>query len=176
VSDTGVVGAFISAPELVAATREASAAGFPHWETYTPYPIEELIVEKAPKEPASPVAWAMAIGGCLSAAGAFSMQEFATHYYPIEVASRPLSSWPAFVPITFELGVLGSAFSGVIALFILAKFPRLYLPIHRARGFRRASQDRFFLILYDDNPRFDAEVARAFLARMRAELIDEVAP
>lgn len=173
-SAAGIIASFGSARALAEAARQAPGAGFPHWESYGPHAVGELSDEFSPREGRSPVAWAMAIGGFCSAAGAFFMMEFATHVYPLDVGSRPLNSWPAFVPITFELGVLGAAITGVVTLFVLAGFPRLTLPAQQARGFRRASQDRFFLLLYADNPHFDGAAARAFLRRVEAETIDEV--
>jgi hypothetical protein len=65
--------------------------------------------------------------------------------YPINVGGRPLHSAPAFIPITFECGVLLSALTAFFGVLAWMGFPRLYHPVFEAPGFRRASIDRFWI-------------------------------
>jgi hypothetical protein len=171
----GIIGAFVTADELRTAVGRAKAAGMREWETFTPYPVDGLKPPEAKTGPCSPVARAMAIAAVCCSTGAFALQEWAAHDYPLNVGGRPLNSWPAFIPITFELTVLGTALTGVITFLILAGFPRLDHPVFSVPEFRRASQDRFFLLWRTASGQDEAE-ARNFFAQARAETTAEVEP
>jgi hypothetical protein len=82
----------------------------------------------------------------------------AVHSYSWNVGGRPDHSWPSFVPLTFELGVLGASLTGVVALFVFCRFPKPYHPVFNVEGFERASRDRFFLSIEQSDP---AQIARA---------------
>jgi hypothetical protein len=171
----GIMGSFVTADQLRTAVERAQAAGMREWETFTPYPVDGLNPPAAKSGPRSPVARAMAIAAVCCSTGAFALQEWATHDYPLNVGGRPLSSWPSFIPITFELTVLGTALTGVIAFLVLAGFPRLDHPVFGVPEFRRASQDRFFL-LWRTATGQDEEEARSFFEKVEAETVAEVEP
>jgi hypothetical protein len=69
--------------------------------------------------------------------------------FPINVGGRPPFAIPAFIPITFESGVLGSSLVAFFALWLLTGLPRLVHPIDLVDGFERASLDRFWLAIDD---------------------------
>lgn len=167
-----LAGRFPDSESFAAAVRRARAAGYTRLEAYMPFAVEGVADEIAGEH--TPVAKAMLIGGVFSALLAFGVQEWATHAIPLDVAGHPLNSWPSFVPITFELTVLGSALSGIFTLFACAGFPRLDHPMFSLESFARASQDRFFLCIRADDPLFGRADARAFLALAGAEEVEEV--
>ena len=169
----GIMGSFVTADELCAAVERAKQAGMRDWETFTPYPVDGLNPPEVKTGPRSPVARAMAIAAVCCSSCAFGLQEWATHDYPLNVGGRPLSSWPAFIPITFELTVLGTALTGVVTFLILAGFPRLHHPVFGVPEFRRASQDRFFL-LWRTASEPDETAATTFFDRAGAETVAEV--
>ena len=116
----------------------------------------------------------MLLAGIAGASGGFFLQWFAARDYPLNVGGRPLNSWPAFIPITFELTVLTSALVGVLAFLWLAGFPRLHHPVFADPRFKRASQDRFFICLRADDPLYANEGVRRALADAQPESITEV--
>jgi hypothetical protein len=158
----GVMAEFSRPEQLATALARARAMGYTRIETFMPYPVEG--VARLPSGRRSPVALSMLVGGLLSGLGAFWLQYYAAHDYPLDVGGRPLNSWPAFVPITFELTVLGAALTGVVTFFIMAGYPRLEHPVFNDERFHRASQDRFFLCVRSDDPL----LASASLERLRA--------
>jgi hypothetical protein len=95
--------------------------------------------------------------------------------YTFLISGKPLFSWPAFVPVTFELGVLFSAFGAVFGMFALNRLPQLYHPLFQSERFERVTDDRFFISIESADPNFDSEKTVDFLKSIGAlevELID----
>jgi hypothetical protein len=94
--------------------------------------------------------------------------------YPINVGGRPLNSWPAFIPVTFELTILTAALAGLIGLLALCRLPMLYHPVFNVPEFARASSDRFFLCIEATDPHFDMTHTRELLAGLQPLHVAEV--
>lgn len=169
----GLVAEFATPEELVAAARRAHAAGYRRMDAYTPFPVEGLAA--ALGLPRSPLPLMVLIGGLFGAAGGFLMQTYGMVFgYPYIVAGRPLFSWPAFIPITFELGILVAAFTAFFGLLIVNRLPRPYHPIFNTPRFRRASVNGFFLCIEAADPQFDREQTREWLAELDPQHVSEV--
>jgi hypothetical protein len=166
----GLLAAFDSEESFRRALRSLRDAGCVLLDAYTPYPVESGV----PPWAATPIGWIMLLAGAAGASGGFFMQWFAARDYPLNVGGRPLNSWPAFIPITFELTVLTAALAGVIAFFWLAGFPRLHHPVFSDPRFKRASQDRFFICIRADDPLYGSDIVRRTLADAQAESVAEV--
>ena len=95
--------------------------------------------------------------------------------YPLKIGGKPYDSWPAFIPVTFELTILAAALSAVFGMLALNGFPTPYHPVFNAPRFELASQNRFFLLLEARDPKFDAEKTRQFLTELKAFEVSEVA-
>ncbi len=159
----GLLAEFGSAEALLDAATRARAAGYARAEAYSPFPIEGL-AEALAFTP-SRVGAATLMGAAAGGLGAYLLQWFsATIDYPIVVGGRPLHSWPMFVPVTFEMTILGGALAAVAALLIGSRLPRLHHPLFAAPDFELASRQRFFLCLRSDDPAFVAQKTEAFLA------------
>jgi hypothetical protein len=115
------------------------------------------------------------IGGIIGALTAYGMQWFSAAVdYPLNVGGRPLHSWPAFVPITFELTVLFAAIAGVIGMLAMNGLPRPYHPVFNVPEFKLASQTRFFLCIEADDHIFEMERVREFFSRFNPVSVREV--
>ncbi len=168
----GMIAEFSTPAALLAAVRQSRAAGFTRWETFSPCSVEGLESEVLPRP--SPIPGIMLAGGALGAAGGFFLQWYAARDYPVNVGGRPVFSWPSFVPVTFELGVLTAVLVGITTLLIFTGLPRYHYPTFAVANFARASSDRFFLCLRADDPKYDATTAQTILAAAHAESIQEV--
>ena len=169
----GVIAEFDTAEQLVDAARHARAAGYRRMDAYAPFPIDGLGEVLGFRSNAIP--FIGLTGGVVGALTGYLMQVWIhTSALPINVGGRPLLSWPSFVPVTFELAVLFSALSMLGGLFILNGHPEPYHPVFNVAAFARATRDRFFLCIQSDDPQFDIDQTRAFLANLGAREVSDV--
>ena len=77
---------------------------------------------------------------------AFALQWFCNAWsYPLNVGGRPAFAIPAFIPITFESGVLFASFASFFGVFSSAACRACTTRCSRCEGFERASHDRYFV-------------------------------
>jgi hypothetical protein len=146
---------------LVAASR-AYAQGYRNMDAYTPYPVEGL--SEALHLGPTRLPLVILAGGLAGAAGAMFLQYYAMAIdYPLNVGGRPLNSWPAFVPIAFEVAILLAAFAAVLGMFLLNGLPQPYHPVFNVSSFELATRSHFFLAIERRDPAFDFEETRRFL-------------
>lgn len=169
----GILAEFASPEQVLAAARRAYQAGYRKMDAYTPYAVDGLAEALGFSRTRVPLI--VLIGGIIGGLTAYGMQWYsAAADYPLNVGGRPLHSWPAFIPITFELTVLFAAIAGLIGMLWLNGLPKPYHPVFNAPQFKLASQTRFFLCIEADDPRFDADEVQKFLRRQSAISIVEV--
>jgi hypothetical protein len=170
-----VMAEFATADELLAAALRVRDAGYRHAEAYSPFPIDGLA--EALGFERSSVAPFTFFGALTGGLGGYFMQWYsAVIDYPVNIAGRPLDSWPMFVPVTFELAVLGGAFAAVLSMLLGSGLPRLRHPVFGAPDFDLASRNRFFLCLRSDDDAFDAQQAAALLDALHPLRRVEVQP
>lgn len=159
---SGLAAEFAAETPFLDAAARLHEAGVRRIEAYTPYPVEALD-GLLPRPPNILPALVFA-AGMLGLLGGFALQWYgAAVSYPLDIGGRPPASWPAFIPIAFEIAVLCAVTAGFVGFFALARLPKPYQPIAALPDFDRASQDRFFLVVDDDDPRFaEADVAGVF--------------
>ena len=168
----GLLAEFSEPDELLEAVKRAREEGFTRFETFAPYPVEGL--EEVSLRKPSAIPGVMLTAAAIGAAGGFCLQWYAARDFPLDVGGRPLFSWPAFIPVTFELGVLTAVIVGIITFLWRAGLPRYDYPVFAVPQFSRASTDRFFFWLRDDDPRYSPASAHALLVSLKPESITEV--
>jgi hypothetical protein len=169
----GLAAEFETDAGLMRAAEQAYALGYRKMDGYTPFPIEGLgkALGKTNRIPLL-VLLAGILGGC----SAYFMEWFASVIsYPLNIGGRPLHSWPAFIPITFELTVLGASLTAFFCSLGLSGLPQPYHPMFNLPEFERASQDRFFLCIEAADPQFDTPRTRSFLESLDPLTVKEVA-
>jgi hypothetical protein len=171
----GLMAEFDSPSALVAAATQARLAGYRKMDAYSPIPVEALDEALGLKRSRLPLL--VLLGGIGGGIGGFSLEAWSSAIaYPMNIGSRPLISWPQFIPVTFETTVLGAALTCFVGMWALNKLPQPYHPVFNVPEFVRASTDRFFLLIEAADPRFDRDGTERFLANLKPVGVTEVAP
>ena len=171
----GLLAEFSSTADLYRACERIRDAGYTRWDAHTPFPVHGL--QSAMGLRRSILPYIILVMGLAGAASGFALQTWVHAIeYPLVISGKPYFAWPAFVPITFELGVLGGALGAVFGMLGLNQLPMHYHPLFNSRRFERATDDTFFISIEARDPRFDAVVTRDLLAAAGARHVEEIAP
>jgi len=115
------------------------------------------------------------LGGIAGCVGGYALEYWTSVIdYPMNVGGRPMHSWPAFIPVTFETTVLFAALSAVLGMLALNGLPMPYHPVFNVPRFALASRDQFFLCIEARDPHFDRAITRRFLERLDPLSVSEV--
>ena len=171
----GLLAEFDTPTALVAAARRTYEAGYRQLDTFSPYPIEEAW--EAIGHHDKRLSLIVLCGGITGLLTGIALQEWVHQIaYPINIAGKPLNSWPQFIPVTFELTILFAAISAVLGMIVLNGLPQPYHPVFNVPRFEHASRDKFFLLVESTDPKFDRTKTLDFLKSLEASEINEVEP
>jgi hypothetical protein len=169
----GLIAEFDNPSDAIAAARRVHEEGYKRIDAFSPYPVEEL--SEAIGVHRTPMSLIVLIGGLLGGTLGFLMQYYiAVIDYPINVAGKPLYSWPAFIPVTFECTVLGASLFAVFGMLALNGLPEPYHPVFNAPNFALASRDRFFVLVESADPKFDRDRTAEFLRSLGPREVTDV--
>jgi hypothetical protein len=169
----GTMAEFGSAQDLVTAAHRTHAAGYQRIDAYSPFPIEGLA--EAIGFHKNNVPLVVLIGGLIGGLSGYAMQYWISAVsYPINVGGKPYHSWPAFIVVTFEMTILCAGISAVFGMLALNGLPMPYHPVFNVPRFAFATKDRFFLIIFSNDPKYNAAGTRQFLENLGGRSITEV--
>lgn len=169
----GVIGEFETADQLLHAIEKTREAGYRRIDAYAPFPVEGLSEAMGLRR--SGVPYLTLLGGLGGGLTGFLFQLWVNvSSYPINIGGRPLNSWPAFIPVTFELTILGASTFAVFGMLALNKLPQPHHPVFNVRRFSSASSDRFFLCIEARDPKFHLAESAKFLQGIHAQHVTEV--
>lgn len=169
----GIMAEFTTAKELIAASQRTYEAGYRKIDAYSPFPIEE--VAEAIGFHKNGVALVTLIGAIIGGLTGYCLQYWvAVITYPTNIGGRPYHSWPSFIVVTFELTILFGGISAVFGMLALNGLPMPYHPVFNVERFALASKDRFFLIIFASDPKYDPAGTRKFFEGLQPRSISEV--
>ena len=170
----GLLAEFATPAALYHASERIRDEGYTRWDAHTPFPVHGL--EKAMGLKASPLPFFVFAGAMMGAGGALYLQYWISAVaYPLVVSGKPYFSWPAFIPITFELGVLFGSLASLLGMLGLNQLPRHHHPLFASERFKRASDDRFFVSIEARDPKVEAAATARLLRECHAEAVETVA-
>jgi hypothetical protein len=169
----GVMGEFETAKQLIRAAEKTREAGYRKMDAYAPFPVEGLSEALGLRRSWVPLL--TLLGGLGGGLTGFGFQYWVNVFaYPMNIGGRPLNSWPAFIPVTFELTILGASTFAVFGMLALNKLPHPYHPVFSVERFARASTDRFFICIEASDPKFNVTESARFLQSLDAQHVTEV--
>jgi hypothetical protein len=169
----GLLAEFETPDELLKAAQRTHDAGYKKIDAFSPLPIEGLAEAVGFHGTILPVI--VFIGGLLGGLSGFAMQYYANVIsYPMDIGGKPYNSWPAFIPITFELTVLGAALCAVFGMLAMNGLPTPYHPVFNVARFALASNDRFFLVVKVRDKRFELSKTKKFLEGLNPHGVFEI--
>lgn len=169
----GVLAEFRNPKELVDAASLVEKSGYNKFDTYAPFPIHGM--EKAMKLPESPLGWIVLGGGLTGGLGALTLMIWVMAFeWPLNISGKPLINIPIYVPITFELTVLLSAFAATFGMIALNKLPKFYNPLFNVERFKSASDDGFFICIEAEDDLFSEEKVTSLFSDAGATHIETV--
>ena len=167
----GLLAEFATPSDLYRACERVRDAGYTRWDAHTPFPVHGL--DRAMGMTRSVLPWIILVMGLAGAMLGFALQTWVhSSAYPLEISGKPHFAWPAYVPITFELGVLFGALGAVFGMLGLNQLPMHYHPLFHSERFERASDDAFFVSIEASDPKFDAVTTRQLLESLGARHVE----
>ena len=167
----GILAEFATPADLYHACERVRDSGFTRWDAHTPFPVHGLAGAMGLRR--SPLPWIVLGMGLTGAALGFALQWWVhASAYPLVISGKPFFSWPAFIPITFELGVLFGALGAVFGMFGLNQLPMHHHPLFQSRVFERASDDAFVISIESWDPRFDPAATGKLLESLGARSVE----
>ena len=171
----GLVGYFAKPADIYKACEALRDAGYKNFDAYTPFPVHGL--EKAMGLKPSKLGWIVLACAITGFSSALLMMIYMNVWdYPLVIGGKPFMTIPSYVPITFELTILFSAFGAFFGQWGLNMLPKYFDPVMQHPSFDRATDDRFFVSVSSTDPNYDAGKTRGLLEGLGAKELQELAP
>lgn len=171
----GLLAQFESTKSLYHACEQVRDAGFEIWDAYSPFPVHGL--DKAMNLPQSKLPWIVGATSLMCGGGGFLVWSWMNAIdYKYVIAGKPFYSWPAYFLPGFECAVLSAAVACLIGMLALNKLPQLYHPLFSSEAFKRATDDKFFILVESKDPKFhvsDTQVLLKSFGASHVELVKE---
>jgi len=172
----GLLAEFPGPEALLVACNKIREEGFKRWDVHVPFPLHGL--ESAMGVRRSWVSAFVLVMGLSGAVLGMLMQWWVAQVaYPLVISGKPASimSWPAFIPVTFECGVLGGAAGAILGFLLMSRMPRHHHPLFNSELMAKATDDGFLVSIEAEDSRYDEELTPAFLKEIGASRVETVA-
>ena len=157
-----VAAEFASPAEVCHAAEKIRDQGFKFWDCYTPYYVHGL--DRAMGQRKSFVPFFTLFGGLSGLVGGFLLVVITSVYvYPMDTQGKPYFALPAFVPILDLLMIILSAIMSIMGMTTLSLLPRLHHPLWEWPEFNRATNDKFFVVIEANDPKFNEKATPELL-------------
>lgn len=182
-AEYGLLAEFPDVDSVTAAAVAVREAGYRYFDVHSPFPLHGI--DKAIGTKPTILPWITLVCGLTGCAAGLFLTIYtmsatvdlpleSLEGYPYIVSGKPLVSLPAFIPVIFELTILFSAFGAAFGMLLLNKLPMLYHPLLKVDRFRRATQDRFFVVVEARDEKYDQDQTGNLLRQQGATAVEVV--
>ncbi len=163
------VATFDNEHDTMDAIRASRRHGYKIVDVFGPYAVHGI--EESMGLAASRLPWVVFAMGLAAAALKVWFEFWTTAIdWPINVGGKPFNSLPAFVPVTFEVMVLGAGVTAVLAFLVVC---RLYPGKRAVLPASAVTDDRFAVVLEQTDSTFDASEVESMFRRHHAVAVEE---
>lgn len=158
----GMLAVFATPADLVHGCEKLRDAGYKRWDAHSPFPVHGMEEHMGIKRTILPViSFFAAMTGVVAA---LAMQYFMNAVdYQFVVQGKDFWAWEAYVPITFELGILFCAFATLGGMLAMNGLPRFHHPLFNSEKFLESSDDCLIIAVEADDEQFDPDATRTLL-------------
>jgi hypothetical protein len=168
-----VIAEFANPADISHAAEHVRDAGYTRWDVYAPFPIHGIDEAMGLKRPLLPLI--TAIMGLSGATLGFLFQWWVSvEGYRTVVQGKPYGAWQPLVPVTFEFGVIFTAFTALLGMLAFNGLPRWHHPLMTSDRFLGVSDDKFIIAIEASDPQFDPAATRELLRKHGATAIELV--
>lgn len=169
----GLLAEFETPEQILEAAHRTHDAGYKSIDAFSPIPVHGLAEAVGFEWTSLPIV--VFIGGLCGGLTGFGICWYANAIsYAWNIGGKPPNSWPAWIPITFELTILGAALAAAFGMLAMNGLPSPYHPVFNVSRFALASTDRFFLCIKARDKKFDLAQTKAFLESLNPHGVFEV--
>ena len=169
----GLLAEFENPADVFHACEKVRDKGFKNWDAHTPFPVHGLDDAMGLKR--SKLPFVVLVMGLSGACIAMLLQWWVSAVeYKMVISAKPFFSWQAFIPITFELGVLFGALGSVFGMLGFNQLPKYHHPLFQSVRFERVTDDRFFISIESKDPSYDSEGTAQFLQAIGAVAVERI--
>jgi hypothetical protein len=170
----GLLAEYDNPGKLMKAAKLVNRAGYTKFDAHSPFPIHGMDEAMGLKE--SKLGWIVLSHALAGFAGGLVLQVWAASVaYPINIGGRPFANIPAFVPVTFELTILLSAFAAVFGMLFLNNLPKHHHSLFNSKNFDGVTDDKFFISIEAEDGMYSEEETQKFLKETGASRVETVA-
>lgn len=169
----GWMAEYVDEAQLLVAARKLRDSGYTKTDAFTPFPVHGIDEALGIKPTILP--FIVLCAGMTGTVTALAMEWYTNAFdYPYIISGKPFASWPAFIPVSFELTILFSAFTTFLGMLALNGLPKFSNPVFTNPRFDRATNDRFFLHVDSKDRYYNRDAVHKLLKDTHPESLEEV--
>jgi hypothetical protein len=159
--------------DVIHAAETFRDAGYSAFETHSPFPVHGMDAAMGLRD--SRLGWIVLACGLTGVSCAWLMMFWMNGIdYPLIIGGKPPGTLPSMVPIMFEVTVLLSSFGAVFGMLGLNRLPQHHDPLFYSERFASFSNDKFFLSVEAQDPKFNVERTRVLLEKTKPVAIESI--
>jgi hypothetical protein len=168
-----VLAEYGSTSEVIHAAETLRDAGYKSFESHSPFPIHGMDAAMGLQD--SKLGWIVLVCGLTGVSCAWLLMYWTNAVdYPLVIGGKPAGALPSMVPIMFELTVLFSSFGAVFGMFGLNRLPEHHNVLFYSDRFAAFSNDKFFISVAAEDPKFEIERTLALLQKTNPDAIEVI--